>query len=77
MSHPLIAQQPNNAEEEDSPQKNMDNKRWLEELAKADERGNRYRLQLEEVTRRKEDVEDKLQVYEKAVIMREEEIKRL
>lgn len=53
------------------------NKKWLQELAKADERGNRFRLQLEEVQRRKAEVEDKLQQFEKHVLLREEEIKRL
>ncbi len=53
------------------------NKKWAQELAKADERGNRFRLQLEEVQRRKAEVEDKLQSFEKHVLMREEEIKRL
>lgn len=59
------------------PKGGVDSKKWLEELAKADERGNRFRLQLEEATRRKQDVEDKLQLTEKQVIIREEEIKRL
>lgn len=32
------------------------NKKWFEELAKADERGNRFRMQLEEVQKRKSEV---------------------
>lgn len=36
------------------------NKKWHEELAKADERCNRFRLQVEEVQKRKVEVEDKL-----------------
>jgi hypothetical protein len=46
-------------------------------LAKADERVNIFRIQLEDVSLRKRDVEDKLQTLEKQVIIREEEIKRL
>ena len=53
------------------------NKKWADELAKADERGNRFRLQMEEAQRRKTEVEDKLQHVEKQVLVREEEIKRL
>ena len=53
------------------------NKKWFEELAKADERGNRFRMQLEESQKRKLEVEDKLQQTEKHVIVREEEIKRM
>lgn len=53
------------------------NKKWFEELAKADERGNRFRMQLEEAQKRKLEVEDKLQQTEKHVIVREEEIKRM
>jgi DNA repair exonuclease SbcCD ATPase subunit len=53
------------------------NKKWHEELAKADERGNRFRLQLEEIQKRKAEVEDKLTQFEKQVHVRDEEIKRL
>jgi DNA repair exonuclease SbcCD ATPase subunit len=53
------------------------NKKWLEELAKADERGNRFRLQLEESKKRKAEVEEKLTQFEKQVHVRDEEIKRL
>ncbi len=53
------------------------NKKWLEELAKADERGNRFRIQLEEMRQRKAEVEDKLTSFEKQVHIRDEEIKRL
>lgn len=45
--------------------RDVDQKKWYEELAKADERGNRFRLQLEEVTKRKLEVEDKLQFLER------------
>ena len=41
------------------------NRKWHEELAKADERGNSYRLQLEEVKKRKAEVEEKLTQFEK------------
>ena len=53
------------------------NKKWFEELARADERGNRFRVQLEEVQRKKGEIEEKLQQAEKQVYVREEEIKRL
>jgi hypothetical protein len=59
------------------PKGDINNKKWLEELAKADERGNRFRLQMEEVVKRKLEVEEKLQLTEKQVVIREEEIKRL
>ena len=36
------------------------NRKWLEELAKADERGNRFRVQLEELQKKKSETEDKL-----------------
>jgi chromosome segregation ATPase len=51
--------------------------KWAEELTKADDRSNRFRHQLEEAQKRKEEVEDKLQLVEKQLYMREEEIKRL
>ena len=53
------------------------NKKWLDELAKADERGNRFRLQLEETQKKKVQVEERLQVLERQVQVREDEIKRL
>lgn len=57
--------------------KSEDNKKWLSELARADERGNRFREQLEDLQKRKLEIEDKLQLVEKQVYTREEEIKRL
>ena len=59
------------------PSNSSENRKWYEELAKADERGNRFRLQLEELTKRKAEVEDKLTQFEKQVHIRDEEIKRL
>ena len=65
--------------EEDGTKKGAaeSNRKWHEELAKADERGNRFRLQVEEVQKRKAEVEDKLTQFEKQVHIRDEEIKRL
>lgn len=52
-------------------------KKWVEELTKADERGNNFRQQLEEVMKRKAEVDERLQNLERQVVVREDEIKRL
>jgi hypothetical protein len=43
----------------------LDQRKWVEELTKADERGARFRIQLEEAVKAKAEVEERLQLVEK------------
>jgi chromosome segregation ATPase len=54
-----------------------DTRKWHEELAKADERCARFRGQLDDLTKRKAEVEEKLTYCEKQILVRDDEIKRL
>lgn len=88
LSHPANLNNPNDMSDGGLVAAGMDekdiskvsaeaNRKWFEELAKADERGNRFRIQVEELQKKKAEIEDKLQQTEKQVFVREEEIKRL
>lgn len=50
---------------------------WADDIRKSDDRCEYFRNQCEGLKKRKQEVEDRLQHFEKQVIVREEEIKRL
>lgn len=81
LSHPVGTAGVDSSALEGAPRQALSSseeaRKWAEELTKADDRSNRFRHQLEEAQKRKEEVEDKLQLVEKQLYMREEEIKRL
>lgn len=55
----------------------QNNKKWADELTKADERCQLLQAQLEDARKKKADVEVKLETLEKQVDIREQEIQRL
>jgi len=76
LSHPVNLNNPNDMSDGGLVAAGMDdkdnskvsaeaNRKWFEELAKADERGNRFRIQLEELQKKKSEIEDKLQQAER------------
>ncbi|CDW76514.1 centrosomal protein of 135 kda [Stylonychia lemnae] len=57
--------------------KDYDNKKWADELAKADERSQNFMQKLEQANKKRHDIENKLETLEKQLTVREEEIRRL